>query len=889
MFKLEEAIEIWKKGLRKNEALEEGYVAELESHLRDEIEKSVKEGKSEEDSFASAVKTIGDADSLGEEYYKTDTRHVNKRPPWKESRFMPSLLLNYVKVARRNVFRQKVYSFINILGLSIGITACIFAGLYTKNELSYDKYHKNADQIYRVSLSHSESGNTEYSADSPALLGPSLKNVYPEIRNFSRIYFSKHNLVKAGNRNNYEDGVSYADSTFFDIFSFEAVLGNSSQFLKKPNSIIITESTAKRYFGNDNPLGKTIELNSKFTYEVAGVIKDVPKNSHFKFDFLAAYSALDKLEEAVYLPQWGATFGSYTYLLVANGFSAKDFENKTEPFFSTHTNLTNAKSWKIHVMPMPDIHLNSHLNEIEENGSMSRIYILGSISLFILLLACINFVNLSTARSSKRAVEIGIRKVLGAVKFQLIKQFIGESVLLSMVSLLISLITVLLAAPFFSTLVGSDINYDFINNWPALLLIIMGVLLVGVLAGIYPALFISSYQPITAIKGNNSTGSGRKGIPFLRKSLVVLQFSISIILIAGTIIINLQLKYLRNFNMGFDKEQMLVLPVHERIENNYVTIKNELKNIRGVLSVTACEGAPISENGTDTQCRPKGLGSSESFRIHVDAVDFDFMDHFGVKLVAGRNFSDEYQSDYTKAMIVNEKMVKNLGFTNPRDAIGKSYFISLNGYTPEIIGVVKDYNSSSLRNEMRSLVFMHRPKWFLEFAVKVNTFDISSTIRDIKDVWAKFFSKYPFEYHFLDESIDSLYKSEERYSNVISTFSVVAIFIACLGLFGLASFVTEQRKKEIGIRKVLGASVQSIIQYVSKEFVILVIISNIIAWPVSYYFMNRWLQEFAYQIDLNVWMFLVSGLITLLIALTTVGYQAIKAALANPVKSLKYE
>ncbi|MBA4319210.1 MAG: hypothetical protein C0412_12485, partial [Flavobacterium sp.] len=383
---------------------------------------------------------------------------------------------------------------------------------------------------------------------------------------------------------------------------------------------------------------------------------------------------------------------------------------------------------------------------------------------------------------------------------------------------------------------------------------------------------------------------GKKNVSFLRKGLVILQFAISIILVAGTIIVNLQLKYLREYNMGFDKEYMIVLPAHGKVGNNYETIKNELKKIRGVQSAVAGMGAPVSENNIGTDCKPNGVsGEAGSFHIEVNSVDYDYMNHFGVKMVAGRNFSVEFATDFPKAMIINEKMVKSLGFKKPQDAIGKSYFISLNGYKPEIIGVVKDFNSNSLHNEITSQVFMTNPNWFTEFIIKAKSADISSTIKNVKELWAKFFPQYPFEYNFLDESIDKMYKSEEKYSQVISTFSVVALFIACLGLFGLASFVTELRKKEIGIRKVLGASVNDIIHIISGEFAILVMIASIIAFPIAYYFMYKWLQDFAYRIVLSWWMFVLSGGIALLIALLTVGYQAIKAATANPVEALRYE
>jgi len=442
------------------------------------------------------------------------------------------MLKNYLKIAFRNLLNQNFYSAINIIGLSIGISACILVALYIKHDLNYDRYHKNAVQIYRIGFSATGEGKTFYMAQSPALLGPTLKNIYPEIKKYSRIYFSERSLVKVGNMKNYEDRISYADSTFFEIFTYDVLVGNKAEFLKKAYSIVLTESTAKKYFGNENPLGKIIEIDNRYNFEVTGVIKAVPTNSHFKFDFLASYSSLDKQSTAIYLPQWGATFGSYTYILTEKGFEPKEFEKKAENFFRTYTDMTNA-DWKIIVSPLLDIHLNSHLNdEIEENSSMSRILILGSIALFILLLACINFINLSTARSSKRAAEIGIRKVLGAVKFQLVKQFLSESVLLSLISFTISVIAVIFLLPSFSTLVGTEISFNPGANWIALIFVIIGVLLVGVLAGLYPAFFISSYQPIKVIKGVRASKTGKKSVSFLRKGLVILQFAISIILIA---------------------------------------------------------------------------------------------------------------------------------------------------------------------------------------------------------------------------------------------------------------------------------------------------------------------------------------------------------------------
>jgi len=798
------------------------------------------------------------------------------------------MFIYYFRSAVRILKSQRFYSIINIAGLSIGITACILVMLYVRHDLSFDKYHKNARQIYRIEFSVSGSGPERRMAQSPALLGPTLKNEYPEIKKVTRVCFTERSSVRAGDINRYEDWIIYADSTFFEIFSYKTVAGDADQFLKKPNSIILTESTAKKYFGNETPIGKVIEINNQYSFEVTGVIEDVPDNSHFKFDFIAPWSALYKQPVSHYFPQWSATFGSYTYMLADKGFDPGAFEKKTENFFSTHTDVKEG-GWKVLFRPLPDIHLYAHSDdEIEENSSVSRIVIISSIALFILLLGCINFVNLSTARSSKRAMEIGIRKIIGAARSQLITQFLGESVMFSLTALLISIITVKLVLPYFSSLVDAEIIINYKSDLPVIILIITGVLAVGVLAGLYPALFISSYQPVKVIKGIKTTDNGKNITSYLRKALVILQFSISIVLIVGTIIVNLQLRYLRNYNMGFDKEYMIILPAHVKVAGTYKTIKNELRSIPGVISATAGRGAPTSINNIGTVCKPNGEGNTTGeFAIEVNSVDYDYMNHFGVKLIAGRYFSEDFPGDFPNTMVINEKMARSLGFSNVQDVLGKHYIISLNNYKPEVIGVVKDFNSSSLHNEITNQVFMTNPDWFKEFIVKVKSENMPTTIKSLKEVWAKFFPQYPFEYSFLDESIDMMYKSEEKYSKVISVFSVIALFIACLGLLGLASFVTEQRKKEIGIRKVQGASVKNIVQIISGEFMILVLFSNLIAWPFAYFLMNRWLTGFAFRIGISVWPFIISGGIALSISMLTVSFHAIRVAVVNPVKSIE--
>jgi len=797
---------------------------------------------------------------------------------------------HYMQSTFRNIKNKKFFSFINIIGLSIGISACILVSLYVIEDLSYDKFNKNIDRIYRVHFEIQRTDDLLIQAQTPAKLGETLKNNYPEIKNFTRIYFSNKMLIESSSSKYFENNLAFADSSFFDIFSLEFVVGESKRVLERKNTLLLTVSAKKKYFGDENPVGKSLVLNGKYNFEVVGVVKDLPNNSHFKFDMLASYNSLENLSESVYLNQWGATFGSYTYVLVNDHFNIKKFEQKTENFFTAYTNVMSGKKWSLSYMPLRDIHLKSHLaDEIKPNSSVSKILLLGSIAFCILLLACINYINLSTARSVKRLREIGIRKVLGAFKKQIVTQFLCESVFIVFIAFLISILIVLLILPNFSSFAGVEVKINSLFQFHGLFYSILAVFLIGILAGLYPSFFISSYKPINILKNNTFNPTSMKSSNFLRKSMVILQFVISIALITATIVVTLQNDFMQNFNMGFQKNNMIVIPAYSNLKNNYSTIKNELLNVNGIVSVTACESSPIGQLGMDTECKPEGYDSLKAFSIYVKSVDNNFMNQFGVEFVAGGNFLNNFNSQENNCMLINEKMAKSLGYDNPENVIGKSFFISLNGYTPQVIGVVKDFHYSSLHNELQPQVFMFVPKWFSEFVVQVNSSNIDKTLKDVQNIWLKFFPEYPFEYKFLDESIDAMYRAESRFASLIYVFSFIAVFIACLGLLGLTAIVTELKKKEIGIRKVLGASTVSILKGISKEFVYLIIFSILIAYPFTYYFVNKWLQHFVYKINLTVWPFLLAGLMGLIVAMATVSFHALKAATAKPVESLKYE
>ncbi len=540
---------------------------------------------------------------------------------------------------------------------------------------------------------------------------------------------------------------------------------------------------------------------------------------------------------------------------------------------------------------MLDIHLHSNfIGEIKDNNSISNILIVSTIGLFILLLACFNFMNLATARSSQRVREIGVRKTLGAIRKQLIFQFLGEAILIAAISLIISIVLTELILPGFSNLLNTKLTFDLFENFEILLLIIAAAIFVGIFAGIYPSLYLSGFKPVLALKNIESDFKNTKSGSGIRKILVVAQFGISIGLIICTIIVVQQLNYLKNHDVGFKKQQIVTIPFGTDITTkNYKTIENGFLSVAGVEDVSVGNGAPISDDVFDTSLFPKGLDGGDRFSVYIKSVDAGYKNIYDLNLVAGRFFSKELSDKWQDAIVINEAAVKALGFKNPQDVIGKSYLIGLNRIKPRIIGVVKDFNIASLRTNIKPLVLLNNPEYFHELSVKVNQANIANSVKGLKKVWKKYSPNYPFKYSFLNSYIKNLYQPEEKTSTIISTFSFLAILIACLGLIGLASFIFELRKKEIGIRKVLGASIPGLVKILNSEFMKLVLIANVFAWPAAYYFMNKWLQNFAYKIELNIWMFLLVGIITILIAFITISFQAIKAATANPIESLKYE
>ena len=797
---------------------------------------------------------------------------------------------NYLKIAFRNIIKRKLFSLITVIGLAVGITCCLLIMLYVKQELGYDTFYPNADNIYRVGHSVIRPTRTGISAATPTPLAPALKLEYPEIEHITRVYFDSQVLFEFDEKQIYEENVIYADPDFFNVFPFQILKGDPSQLLDTPQSMVITASMAEKYFGDKDPVGKIFQINKQYNFMVTGVMEDVPVNSHYHFDFVISFLAKNEQNFGLWLNMWTGFTTLYTYAVLPENINVEEFQSRIEGIITRHSGVRPDVERKPFLQPLKSIYLYSHLeDEIEANNFVSNLFILSTIAFLILIIACINYMNLATAQSSKRAREVGMRKVLGAQRYQLIKQFMGESILLSLVAMFISLATVELLLPAFSLLVGKPVDFQYGQNLLFLTGFFLLALLIGVFSSVYPAVFLSRHQPIKTLKGVKEAVKTSFGQIFFKKSLVVIQFVVSILLIVCTLIINQQLKFMRSAHLGFDKEHLITVPIQsDSGRQQYEAIKNELIANSGVIGATACLRAPISGTVIVTFGRPEGASREQAFHVYHNFVDMDYMDNFGIELAAGRGFSKEFATDVKEAFIVNEATVRKSGFSSAEEAINKRFQTGM-GIQGTIIGVLKDFHMSSFHEEIEPMVLSFDPEYFWEIHVKIKSDNIPETLATIEKVYKKFLPEYPFNYSFLDGDIDSLYLGEEQTGKIIRTFSFIAILIACLGLLGLAAFAAEKRTKEIGIRKVLGATSSSIMFLLSTEFTKWVLLANILAWPIAYFAMNKWLQGFAYRIVIRFWPFVLGALISFAIAMITVSYQAIKSALSNPVDSLRYE
>ena len=812
------------------------------------------------------------------------------------------MLRNYLKIAIRNLWKNKTFSFINIAGLAIGLSCFLLIALYVLDELSFDKYNANADRTYRINSDIRFGGANLHMPVTSDMMGQLLKKDYPQVEQYTRIFTFNgdgNKLIKKGNEYINEYRVAHADSTFFDVFTLPAIEGDTRTALNEPNTVVITESMARKYFPSVHALGKNIEVKDEKNplYKVTAVIKDIPENSHFHFDLLFS------MKNANY--NWGqlTSHNFYTYIRLKKGTDYKAFEKNFDQYIDRYVlpeakqfmNINSMEEFKkagnslvYSLMPVTDIHLHSNRQfELSPGGNSQYVYIFSAVAFLILIIACINFMNLTTARSANRAREVGIRKVLGTEKRQLITQFLFESTLMVVLSLLIAIVAVWLVLPLFNDVAAKQMTPASLFSPYIVPLLIALPFVVGLLAGSYPAFFLSAFRPIEVLKGRLKLGT-KSGS--LRSVLVVIQFFTSIVLIIGTIVVYRQLHYIQTRNLGFNKDQVLVVYGVNALNNNMVPFKNDVLQLPGVSSATLSGYLPVANSfrSDNTWSTEAVMTTKNGFDMQNWAIDYDYIKTMGMQIIKGRNFSKEFGSD-SSAIIINETTAKIIGFKDP---VGKQLFRAVDqqghigAYT--IIGVVRNFNFETLHHEVGPLAFeLSQGNGFASF--KVGTGNISQLISQIQSKWKSMSLGLPFRYRFLDDSFDEMYRGEQRVGKIALVFSALAIFIACLGLFGLATFIAEQRTKEIGIRKVLGASVQGIVQMLSKDFMKLVAISFVIAAPVAWYFMNKWLQDFAYRVNISWWIFVAAGLVALLIALVTVGFQAIRAAITNPVKSLRTE
>lgn len=797
---------------------------------------------------------------------------------------------NLFKIALRNIFKDKVYSAINILGLTIGITCSMFLFMYILDELSYDKYHANANNIYRIVSNIKEPDNAFTWAVAQVPMAQELRNNYPEVKNAVRFYGTGRTLYKNGEKQFNEEDFYLTDSTVFDMFSYEFLAGDMNTALDNPFSIVLTESVAKKYFASAaEALGQSLQNKENEEYKITGVIKDVPYNSHFRFDALISRSSRPGSDGG----SWG-NFGVFTYIQLPDNYDLtkmyasldKIVKERVNPIFEQYNIKIGYELQRI-----TDIHLHSKIqDEAEEGGDISVIYIFGAVSAFMLIIACINYMNLATARSANRAKEVGVRKVMGSQRKQLIMQFITESVVLTLIALVLSILLIYALLPSFNGLANKHLPFSYILQTPVILTLIGITLFSGIVGGSYPAFYLSGFNPVNVLKGKLAA---RGGSVFFRRGLVILQFAISIFMLISTLVVFDQLNYMRNKDLGFDKERVVKLTLSEReLRQKADVLVNRLKQSPEVAGVGTATSVPGQGVGKLLLKVEDNEGKMVDRGVDLFNADFDFVKTMGMDIVQGRDFSRDVSSDTTYAVLVNEAMVKRMAWDDP---IGKKFVFQGGGPNGEdiekrVVGVLKDYHQNSLYDAIEPImVILNDENYFV--LVRTEEGDVKKSLASVENVWRELFPNNTFQYEFLDQDFNSQYKADEKRSLIFTVFSSLTILIACLGLIGLAAFTTEQRTKEIGVRKVIGASVSNLVALVSKEFFILVGVGMVIAFPFAWYFTDSWLQNFAYRIELKgEWLtFLTSALLAFVITLLTVGYHVMRAAHTNPVKSLRDE
>ncbi|UII32363.1 ABC transporter permease [Fulvivirga ulvae] len=799
---------------------------------------------------------------------------------------------NYFKIAVRNLINKSGYSFINIFGLAVGLSCCLLLVLYITDERSYDRFHEQSENIYRVNATYEYGGSSAKMYNTPTALLPGILREFSEVKTGTRLFdvsiFSpvvvQYNLQKFQ-----EKKFFYADSTFFNVFSFEMIQGNPSTALVQPNSLVITESAAKKYFGDTNPMGKVLKINNTQDFQVTGVVEDTPNNSHFHFDFLASFYSLNASKSETW---YSANYA--TYIVFENTASQHKLEKEITTFVTAQLGeefASSGYSFSYDLMPITDIHLYSDVQaEMEPQGSIENVYIFTVIGILILLIACINYMNLATARSADRAREVGMRKVMGAFKKQLFYQFMGESVIITLLATAISIVIVSMVLGPFNAFTGKTLTTDHLLAPNILTGLSAIVIVVSLLAGAYPALSLASFQPGDVLKG--SFRRSAKG-NLLRKMLVVVQFSISIFLIIGTLVIYKQLNFMRDKKLGYNKENVLVISTDKEVNKNFERIKQQLEAKPDVLGVSIVSENPANING-GYSIHVEGMEGEKTLSVNAVTVDKDFVSNLGMEMIEGKPFTEadterstrEDSNDREYSFLVNEELARQI-LLSPEDIVGRRAM--LNGRNGIVKGVLSDFHFSSLKNKINPLVLFIEPAQYNEILIRIKPADMERTLASVGALWAELVPHRPFDYRFLDQEYQKLYDNELRLGDIFTLFASLAIIIACLGLFGLVAFTVEQRTKEIGIRKVLGATIANLFLLVSTDFTRLVLLAFLITAPLAYYAMSQWLSDFEYRVTVGLLPVLVAIFLALLLSLITISYQSVKAALMNPVDTLRNE
>jgi len=785
------------------------------------------------------------------------------------------MIKNYLRVIWRNIKKHKGYSFINITGLAIGIACCLLISIWVLDELSYDRFHENADTIYRVEENQYYSQGEYHVTVTPYPIAPALKEEIPGIKDAARYVWAGGSMYRYGENAFFEYNVRAVDPSFFEIFTFPLLKGDKKKVFDSPHSLVISEKMAEKYFGHDDPIGKVITVNNQLEFTVRGVMKNIPHNSFIQFDIAIPYVFLEKL--GVTSDQWDSN-SIFTFVQLEASASAEGVNAKIKDFIRTRVKESRTD---LVLFPFTKIHLHEYFGYERNPGPIQYVYIFSAVALFVLLIACINFMNLSTARSATRAKEVGMRKVVGALKAHLIRQFFGESIVFSIIALALAGIIVTLLLPAFSTFTAKDLSWT-VSGVGAIVIGLLAItLFAGLVAGSYPALFLSAFQPVKVLRGSLKSGAASSRF---RKILVVVQFSLSVLLIIGTIVVYRQLNFMQEKRLGWDREHLIYVPMQRDIKKSYSVLKNELVKDSHVLGVTATAELPSHIGSNSSGVDWDGKDPELDVLIGTNCVDFDFVDTLRIEMAEGRSFNREYANDNGKTFIVNEEVAKIMGKDS---VVGERFkFWGVNG---TIVGVMKNFHFKPIRDKIEPLALIVSPEWTNYMLIRLSPGKISDSLKSIESIWKKVIPGYPFESYFIDENFDRMYRAEEKVGALMQYFAVLAVFIACLGLFGLASFTAEQRTKEIGIRKVLGASVSNITVLLCREFLMLVILANLIAWPAAYLVMKRWLQSYAYQTGLEVLFFLAALGVAIGVALLSVSFQAVRAAVSNPAVSLRYE